>query len=887
MNRILCAAAAANAREALAFLPPDTALLWFVRLTALRLVGMLPQRPHAADIAQACASLSRHALFSGGEPVPALSGAAAALEVLSDADFREEPMLPGWLLEAYRSPDRRAAFAGVRTGHKLDADALIPATQVFTPRWLTRYMVHNALACLCSPPDTWEDLLPPAGVPSMQVSDITVLDPCMGCGHILEGAFDALLALHVGAGERPEDSVRHILTRQLFGLEVDPLAAKLAAFLLCVHASRYDGSLLHDPPDMALYDFSHDPDPRAPLLGSLMEGADSSPARTLLSRQYDAVLTNPPYMGAAAMDRVLSDYVRTHFPDSKADLCTCFIERCQALTRPGGAFSLLTQHTWMFLPRLRRLRGKLLGHCTLQSLVHLGTGAFDKADIGTIVQAVCFTAVNAPDPAFPTTWLRLVGAQDKEAAFHDPSLRYVGSAQRFAGIPGEPLCYWASDRMLQVLHGTPLSQSCRICQGMTTSDNRRFVRRWYEVQGIAFGCRSREEATATGATWFPYNKGGRVRRWYGNHTHVVDFGNDGAAMRAFHDTLRSDHAGGRIKNADMYFRPGITWSFITDSTRFGVRLEPEGFLFDVSGSCLFPPEGELYYLMGLLSSGTVSQILQLYNPTMNFQAETLGRLPVIYDTTRREEIEALVRECITLSREDWDEAEESWDFRVHPLLTQGAPTLQAAAAQYLMHCDARTERMRQCESALSQMFADIYGLPESCPPGEPTLRRHTPETLARALVSFAAGCLFGRYTHPGVTPVPGGITDLSALPGAVESLLCYAFGPGSRAYLEEMLGEDLAVYCRRDFWRVHYMMYHKRPIYWLAVSGRRREVQALLYVHGVSSPLKALQGFVEACPPGGERDALLARIAAFPGKEPGPEAGIAERLKGYGGLFRG
>ena len=886
MNRQLWSGAASLTREALAFLPPDTGLLWFARLCALRAAAA---RGLCTDLPDALGRLHRQPLFAdAGDPPPGLGAALDALGMIPDADFRDEPLLPGWLLEAYRSPDRKAAFSGARARSKLGAAELPAATQLFTPRYLADYMVHNALACVCPDVPAWHDTFPPAGIPRRDPRCITLLGPCMGTGHILLPAFDALMELRCAAGESPADAAVHILNGQLFGLEIDPLAAALCFFHLTLHAARFVPGLLTDPPKMHLCDFAGDPDPDAPLIGSLLPGA---PARPLLDTLYDCVVTNPPYMGAAAMAPALARFVQAQFPDSKADLCTCFIERCAALTRPDGAFALLTQHSWMFLPRLQRLREKLLHEATLQSLVHLGTGAFGDADIGTIVQAVSFTAVRTADPDFPTVWLRLVHSGDKQAAFADASLRYTLPAARLESIPGRPLSYWVSESLLRVMQMPPLSGAYRICQGMTTSDNRRFVRRWFEVRDIAFGCRSRTEAAATGMTWFPYNKGGRVRRWYGNHTHVVNFRDDGAEMRAFHEDLAAQHAGGRIKNADMYFRPGITWSFITESRRFGVRLMPAGFLFDVSGSCLFPPEEDLYYLMGLLSSGTVARILELYNPTMNFQAETIGRLPVLHDAARKPLIESLVHECIALARADWDETEESWDFRVHPLLLQGAPTLRGALSRYQVHCAQRYARMAQLEQRISALAAQIYGLPGDDPPGPPTLCRHTDESLSQALVSFAAGCMFGRYTFPCVAPLPDGIAPAGTLYTYVCRVLEAAFGrehlPENLATLSEGLGEEAALYCRRDFWRIHSRRYHKRPIYWLAVSGRRREAAALVYVHGVSSPLAAVRRYVESLPHGTERDAYLARILSLdPAGEPGEDAGIHERLRYYRGVFR-
>jgi hypothetical protein len=566
----------------------------------------------------------------------------------------------------------------------------------------------------------------------------------------------------------------------------------------------------------------------------------------MLNRRYHAVITNPPYMGSSSMDSLLSSFMKACYPDSRSDLFAAFMERCGELTAPEGCFAMITQHAWMFLSSYRKLRQKMRRY-TLQSMVHLGAKAFSSTDVGTIVQTAAFVCLGRQIPEMQSTFIRLTETDDKETAFFQPSLRYRCKASRFEGIPGQPLCYWVSDSMLRVLKQPVLGDFCKICQGMTTSDNKRFLRRWYEVppDRIAFGCRDAEQALKSGKRWFPYNKGGRLRKWYGNNSYVVNYYRNGEEMRIFHAELNKAHTGGRIKNSEMFFKPAVTWPFITESIRFGVRYQPEGFLFDVSGSSLFPEEEELFYLMGLLSSKVVLEILKLYNPTMNFQVENIRSLPVIFDRSRLPEINRLVQENIRLAREDWDSSEESWDFSVHPLVRMGKDSLADACTLWEHTCRERILAMQRNETQLNRIFAAIYGLEKEIstevPLSEITLHHISRKTAAQSLVSFAVGCLFGRYSVSGFSAISGNFLPLSALPDYLRQFLTAVYGRETLseniAWLTDALGETgapdeaLRHYCMVGFYPDHCRCYHRRPVYWLASSGTKHTLHGLCFMH--------------------------------------------------------
>ncbi len=854
---------------------------WFCRLCALRYLavnGLI-----ASETAVPAGSM---VLFEGcPERVPVeLLAALDALHGIADEYWQNAPELPGWLYQYYNAPEREAAMQGLRSHEKI-APAHIPAaTQLFTPDWIVQSMVQNTLGTLCGALPEWNYFLdaPDGGVPRRSPETVTLLDPCAGTGHILAYAFDALLGLYSREGWDTSAAAERILTQNLCGLDIDPDAAAVCDFVLRMKAAPYLPDILTRRISTRFLHFGDSQEPNAAVYGSLMRPLDPTCAcEEMLAAQYDAVITNPPYMGSSGMSRELSAFVKVHYPAGRADLFACFMERCAELTRQDGCFTMIVQHAWMFLSSYQKLRTRM-ERCTLRDLVHFGTRAFSAKDVGTIVQTAAFTAFGREIPDYPTLYLRLTEQEDKERAYFDENLRYRCTTERFAVIPGKPLCYWITDRMLSNMQREKLGEHCRICQGMTTSDNKRFLRRWYEVPpgSIAFGCKDAAQAQATGKTWFPYNKGGRMRRWYGNHSWVVNYADDGAELRAFHAKLNKDHSGGRLKNADTYFREAVTWSFITDSTRFGVRLQPEGFLFDVAGSCLFPAPEERDYILGLLSSQVTMKILKLYNPTMNFQPENLKNIPLIRDKSHCPEISSLVRENIAIARADWDSSEESWDFTEHPLMQTGCRSLADAYAAWETLCNGRIARMQQNESRLHQVFAEIYGLPchlDDIP--APTLTVPDPADAAEGLVSFLTGCQFGRYQISGIAPVAENFLSLAELPALLERCLAAVWGKNALAdnlaWLETALGMPLAEYCRRELYPAHCRRFHKHPIYWLASSGRRRELCGLLYVHRFgASPVPLLQRIAGDMPDSPEMTQYRQKLAVLTDVQYVPDDGI-------------
>ncbi len=924
----------------------ECAYRWFLRFAVLRCMEcnqLLPKPcfPHnfisspeeehsfRGQLMQLCRTVSGFPMLSPlfadadceqlHEPLLTPDGFLSRLLSIPEEEWTAHPELLGWLHQYYHSFQKDTAFSQLHSGKRIKAELIPAATQTFTPEWLTKYMTENALSSL------WQAIHPEKAFPCSRqyfvpdaaqspdadaalrallqsrrgssVRELTILDPCMGTGHILACAFDLLLPMYAAEGTPQKEAVRSILTHNLYGLDIDSKAAFLAKIILLCKAARCDASLLFEEIPMHIADFSGLPDSASPQseeehrLFAAFKGCESfgsllmPPAAALrdedclsakpfarmrmlsamLTMRYDAVITNPPYMGSSNMHAALSAFVKEHYPDSKSDLFAAFMERCAALTAPSGCFAMLTQHAWMFLSSYRTLRKKMEQY-TIRSMVHLGAKAFSAADVGTIVQATAFVCMGSRIPEWKSTYLRLTDAEDKAAAFFEPERRYVRSSSLFEEIPGSPLCYWISDALRKTLSLPRLDTHCKICQGMTTSDNKRFLRFWFEVpfSGIAFGCKNAAEAAATGKTWFPYNKGGKSRRWYGGHLHIINYRNNGEELRAFHSELNRVSSGGRIKNAEQFFLPALTWQFITQAEHFSVRFQPEGFLFDVSGSSLFPKEEDTLYLLGLLSSCVTRCILEIYNPTMNFQVENLSALPVRFDPQSKPEIERLVSENITLARNDWNQQELSWEFRAHPLIAirQECPdaSLEEIFQQWENRCSASIQTMQRNEEAINRHFLRIYGLEDTLSPTVPeesvTLHRASKEEDLRSLMSFIIGCIFGRFHTEGFAPDfrPGGILTPEEAALQTEHFLCAVFGrehlPENLQFLTSFLQgegsprEKLAQYLSSGFYADHCRRYQHRPIYWITSC---RHCRGLMYVHDFGdSPVPVLLQTVSA-----------------------------------------
>lgn len=608
---------------------------------------------------------------------------------------------------------------------------------------------------------------------------------------------------------------------------------------------------------------------------------------------YDVVVTNPPYMGKRGMSDKLSAYVKQHYPDSRHDLCTVFIEKCMAMTQEGGYCAILASHSFMFLSSYEALRKKIL-RWDITGLVHLGAHAFEEIG-GEVVQTAAMVLHSADSPRSRGTYVRLVdeAAGSKQSTFLSGKKRYTCAKEVFLRLPGNPFAYWTSQRLLK-LFDLPLSirQAAHPKQGMATTDTARFLRYWFEVpvQDIAFGCGSRRSAQESQKKWFPINKGGPFRKWYGNNWMVVNYAQDGREIKqnvmARYPYLRSPDF--VVKNQEFYFQEGITWTLIS-TTRFGVRCFPKGMLFDVSAHCLFCDDEDMRgYLAGYLNSNLAQSLLEMMNPTLNCPSGVVGRLPLMVAKDQVAQAAAWVRRCVALARADWDDWETSWDFQQNPLarLSGQHPgeNLFRLYDRRKAEMQKRLAEMQQLENQLNALYNRIFGVEgevsDEVPEQFLTLNRPQPQEEARALISWLVGICLGRYDakRPGLchskskTPP---VLDMAQAPSQVIKLLEEIFGSQQReenlAWLTGALGvqaktpeKALAKYFSRQFYRDHVRMYQKSPIYWMFRSGN---TQALAALHRLDEgAVEQLRGIFCGC---GEdyQQGLIYLSQHLPGRE--------------------
>jgi hypothetical protein len=382
----------------------------------------------------------------------------------------------------------------------------------------------------------------------------------------------------------------------------------------------------------------------------------------MLSQKYDAVVTNPPYMGASGMGAPLANFVKKYYPDSKSDLFAVFIEVCSHMAAEKRYQAMITQHAWMFLSSFEKLRKKMMLTETV-NMAHLGARAFEEIG-GEVVQTTSFVRCRTHIDGYKGTYCRLIeptSQQGKEDMFLSGENRYFANQDNFAKIPGSPVAYWASEAILSAYtRGKLIGNIADVKIGMGTGKNDIFVREWWEIfyNQIDFSLQSIQDLEKSSGRYFPYNKGGEFRLWFGNLQEVLWFDKAG---RDYMNTMSGHRENG---GRDFYCKEGLTWSFIS-SSKFGIRCMPTGCFFDVAGSTLFS-KTDNKYILGFLASCVCFEILSILNPTLNYQAGNIKSLPLL--TGRESEVDDLVEKNVTTSRTDWDAFETSWDFKRHPLV---------------------------------------------------------------------------------------------------------------------------------------------------------------------------------------------------------------------------
>ena len=753
----------------------------------------------------------------------------------------------GWLYQYYNTEPKAAAFA--KNG-KITKEEIPAVTQLFTPDWIVRYMVENSLGRLWveGHPDSdlrknWKYYLDEAPQePEVQAKlatirkeyatlnpeDLTLIDPCMGSGHILVYAFDVLMQIYESVGYSQRDAAKSILEHNLYGLDIDDRAYQLAYFAVMMKARQYNRRILNgentchvhaiqesNPINRAhlkffgaglsdlekntakmqlegLLDILTDakeygsilnvPEYNWELLRRFVGGIDDEVQISLesagvehtaeelqklidlgetMARKYWVTCTNPPYAGTSNLSANVNNFVKKNYPDSKADLFAVFIERCRQMTADNGFQAMITQHAWMFLSSFEKLREKMMLTETV-NMAHLGARAFEEIG-GEVVQTTAFVRCANHVEGYKGTYCRLIeptSQQGKEEMFLERKSRYTANQNNFRKLPGNVIAYWTTTAFQNAFKNKSLAEYAKCCKGLDSGDNERFIRLWFEpkISSITF-----DSVDGNNIIWCPHNKGGSYRKWYGNFQYVIYWKNNGFDIK--------NHPASRPQSLMYSFKKGLTWSNIA-SGAFSARLVPGSMTFDSTGPMGFPYEdNNVSYILALLNSPVTQKILQLIEPTLHYSVGSVQKIP--FCKLSKYEIDELTQEAIRISKEDWDSFETSWDFREHPLVgfSKGLwdATATAAAMNYYYgylpeascplkicyllwqgQCKERFQKLKANEEELNRIFIDIYGLQDELTPEvedkDVTVRKADLQRDIKSLLSYAVGCMFGRYS---------------------------------------------------------------------------------------------------------------------------------------------
>ena len=910
------------------------------------------------------------------------------VEDIEEEDWKEEVEIIGWMYQYYISEKKDEVFTALKKNVKITKENIPAATQLFTPKWIVKYMVENSLGRLWleghpneelqkewkyyleeaeQEPEVEEELKKIREEHSkLKPEEIKVLDPCMGSGHILVYAFDVLYEIYKTAGYSEREIPRMILQNNLYGLDIDDRAAQLASFALIMKARHYNRRLFREIERESLelnlcsiqesnsihkeaidyfcsletgldndelendleYLWSIFMD--AKEFGSILEVEkvnfealkqrlneieqednfmfgdyrkmllDKLPTIIrqveVMSMKYEVCITNPPYMGLRGMNKMLTTYIQKNYQSGKNDLFALFIDKCSRIVIDNGFQAMITQQAFMFLSSFKDVRLGIYDNQTIESMIHLGYGTFG-ADFGTTT----FILRNRSNKKYQANYIDLndvKNVDDKNQLLlklldgNYLNILHNSSINDFEGMPNGPMAYWLSENFKNIFRSNKLIKDvCSVKAGMKTGDNARFLRLWFEVpfNKMKIDCKKYEDILTSKAKWFPYNKGGNFRMWYGNHEYVINMENGGAEIIS--QGREGDY---RLRDNKYYFLESLSWSFVT-AGRFSIRYYPKGFLCDVAGSSLYPSEDKIKYIAGLFASNLTFELLKIQNPTLNFQVENISNIPFILNEDKLLQVTEIVDQNIRISKLDWDLSETSWEFKRHPLSKLGNYKISELYEVWNDNTDDNFEHVKQNQVKLNKLFNSIYNLGEELDTGIEekyiTIRKADKQRDISSLISYVVGCMLGRYSidaegliYAGAkfkdkwnlddnkvrkiekdeegTIISDSWVDTTFLPDSdnvipitedeyfeddiVSRFIDFVRTVYSNETLEENLDfiadsigrkpsetarQAIRRYFIKDFYKDHLKVYQKRPIYWMFESGKNDGFKALIYMH--------------------------------------------------------
>ena len=760
---------------------------------------------------------------------------------------------------------------------------------------------------------------------------LKVIDPCSGSGHILAYMFDVLIKIYESYGYTTREAVASIVENNLYGLDIDDRAAQLAYFAVMMKARQYDRrffsrdiqphvyaiaesnhvdsfaleyfcdgdaklkkamdtiiSELHDAKEygsiitVSQQDWSALYDRFAEITEDINMSRETALRELLplvqvaeaLAQKYDAVVTNPPYMGASGMGAKLTDFVKKNYSDSKSDLFAVFIEKCGQMAKRNGYQAMITQHAWMFLSSFEKLRTKLLS-VDIVNMAHLGARAFEEIG-GEVVQTTSFVFRKSHITDYKGEYCRLIepnSQQGKEDMFLSCENRYTADQSNFLKIPGSPVAYWLTSTFIKNFLRKSVNDEFIPKFGMSTGDGERFIRFWYEIKYDKFDCQSRnaDDAKSKNYPWVAVDKGGTYRKWYGNQNYAVWWKDDGKDIKACKKSA--------VRSPQFFFTPHISWTLISTG-HFSARYFAEGFALDTASNCIYFKSEPNMEILGFMNSKVADSYLKVLNPTMNFSCGVIGLLP--YDKLNNLQVVQLVKKCIELAKTDWDSYETSWDFVTHPFITYrsgaGFADIPMNKWQYRIadayhtwesNATAQFDLLKKNEEELNRIFIDIYGLQDELTPEvedkDVTVRKADLGRDIRSFISYAVGCMFGRYSldvdglvyaggewdnskystfaadKDNIIPISDDEYFEDDIVGRFVKSVEVVYGKDTLdenlKFIADALGgkgqpkDVIRNYFLNDFYSDHCKIYQKRPIYWLFDSGKKNGFKALIYMH--------------------------------------------------------
>ena len=745
---------------------------------------------------------------------------------------------------------------------------------------------------------------------------LKVIDPCSGSGHILAYMFDVLMKIYESYGYTTREAVASIVENNLYGLDIDDRAAQLAYFAVMMKARQYDRrffsrgiqphvyaivesnhvdkfavdyfcngdakltaamdtiiSELHDAKEygsiltVTPQDWSALYDRFAEITEDINMSRDTALRELLplvqvaeaLAQKYDVVVTNPPYMSGSGMGEKLLRFIQGNYKDEKADIYACFITKALKMVKKNRFASLITMETWMFLGSIEKLRIKTLENATIASLVHmpyLGKGGTSLGiNFGTA--AYVLSKHHIAGYLAEYNYIRYYecnneGIPEKFPLYNE---RHCFTSQSvYKRIPSSPIAYWVSNELSCVFEHKRIATKS-ISDGQTkTGDNNRFLKMLWEVPANQIGKNKK---------WAFIAKGGNFRRWYGNIEYVIDW------SESARQHYRRDHVA-RIAPEYIWFREGVSWNHVTSIERFAARYLPDDMLFETAAPSVFFNDTEtLMWVIGYLNTIVSEKILKLINPTMCTNVGDITSQPLVYgnESIKSHGIK-LVKDNIRFSKDEWDSYEVSWNFKHHPLLRK-VPTISEAFDQWQNECDSRFNQLKANEEELNRIFIDIYGLQDELTPEvedkDVTVRKADLERDIKSFISYAVGCMFGRYSlDVDGLAYAGGEWDASKyasfpadkdniipicddeyfeddIVGLFVEFVKTVYGADTLdenlKFIADALGgkgqpkDVIRNYFLNDFYKDHCKIYQKRPIYWLFDSGKKNGFKALIYMH--------------------------------------------------------